>query len=466
MFEGDQRVDVDSSIDGAPLGSYENLSEAGLDSLLGQASKSFSEMRSVRETERAGVLKDLAAAVRNESDRLADLLCRETSKPISLAKQELKTAAGIFMTGASEAVRNRNIIEPLFVPLGSLQRMNMIRRFPRGPVLSTIPPSSPISLAAHQIAAALAAGAPLILRPSSRAALTTMALADALYEKLEGRAWFSVAPMTYEVFEKALADDRIAMLSFFGKSSNADALRAVACRKRAAVHVGGGATAIVSHDADVKYAISCIVKGAFANAGRSGNTIELVLVHERIYPQFRERFSSAVEVDAVMGDPLDEKTLCGPLFTEEDAVRLEEWLAAAIKAGGRVVMGGERTGRFIKPAVVEDLPLKFISENPRALGPICSMLPVSDLREAVNIIEAVGQDFISALFSREQAEGLFLLSNLRVGTVIMNEYPLDIEEGLMYRSSRAGGGGLYGVRFAVDEMTEPRDMLFNNYWGG
>lgn len=455
-----------SGIDGVPLGSYENLTLAGLESLAKLAAKSALEMLDTMQTQRSAVLKEMSAAIRNESDKLAELLSRETSKPISLAKQELKIASGIFMTGATETVRNRNIIEPMFVPLGSLQRMNMIRRFPRGVILSTLPATSPISLAAHQIASSIAAGAPLILRPSSRAAVSTMAMAEIILEKLGGLPWVCVAPMTYGTFAEALKNENIAMLSYFGGRDVAQMLREKARGKHVALHTGGGATAIVSHDADVKYAVNCIVKGAFANAGRSGNTIELVLVHERIYPQFRERFASAVEVDAVMGEPLEENTLCGPLSSEEEALKLEEWLNAARKAGGRVVSGGERHGKFIKPAVIEDLPRKFIRENPRALGPICSMLPIADLNEALEIIESIGQDYIVALFSREQAEGLYLHSKLRAGTIIMNEYPLDIEDGVLYRSARVENSGSYGVRFAIEEMTEPRNLLFNNYWGG
>ncbi len=465
-LEGGTTIETRSSIDGTALGAFENLSASGLQTLIESAEESAADMQNSTPADRSSLLKDLSSAVRSQIDSLAEILTLETAKPISLSKNELKTAAGLFMSGASEALRNRNIIEPMFVPLGSLQRMNMIRRFPRGIVLSTLPATFPLSLAAHQIAAAIAAGAPLILRPSSRAAFSTMRMAETLVDAIGDRNWLAIAPMDYQTFQSALTDDRISMLSFFGGKETALRLRNIASGKHVALHTGGGATAVVSHDADVKYAIECIVKGAFANAGRSGNTIELVLVHERIYPQFRERFATAVDMDAVMGDPLDDKTLCGPLTTENEAASLEKWLSAAQREGGRVVAGGERNGKFIKPAVIEDLPRKFIKENPRALGPICSMLPVSDLADAADIVESIGQDYMVALFSREQAEGLYLHSRLRAGTIIMNEYPLDIEDGVLYRSARIDSGGSYGLRFAVEEMTEPRNLLFNNYWGG
>jgi len=472
VLDGESPVEVISPVDGSILGDYSQLTSDELERVLDAAFKGFDEIRRTEPKERADIIGDVGRALNDALDELAELMMMETGKPISLAAAEARTAFSIrnpdsvFNTGVSEATRNRNIVEPLFVPVGSLQRMNMVRRFPRGTVLSSIPHTNALTLAAHQFVTAIASGNTMILKPPTDAALTVMRFSEIAQDVLGERAWFITAPMSYELFKNALLDQRIQMLSFFGSLPIANKLRTLATCRHMAFYTGGGATAIVMNDCDVKYAAECICRGAFANAGQSGFAIEAVLVHETIYPQFRDRLANAVETLAQPGDPLDKDTLVAAMKKIEDAEKLEEWISSAKSAGARFVTGGKRNDRVFEPTIIEDVELEFLIANPRPMGPVCVMLPIGDIEDAVEIVDSLKKDFIVSLFSREQDDALLLLQNLNVGTIITNEYPLEMESGVLYRSANTCGGGLAGVRFAIEEMTEPRNLLFNNFWGG
>ncbi|MEP0813217.1 MAG: aldehyde dehydrogenase family protein [bacterium] len=462
---GEAEVEAFSILDGSKLGGYTRAGSAALPLFLDCAAAAFLRARALHPAERAKLLSAAAARLRVESDGLADLLCRETGKPIALALGEIKSATGLLQAGAKECVRQRNIIEPMFVPVGSLQRMNMIRRFPRGVVLSAVPFTNPVSLCAHQLAAAAAAGTVVVQRPPTGAALSVLRFADIVGDAMGEIRWFSVLPMDYDLFYAAIDDPRVAMLSYFGSKRMASKIAERAGNKHVSMNIFGDAAAIVMPDCDVKYAAGAIARGAFAGAGQSCFAIENVLVHDRIYPQFRQRMVDAVELDVKAGDPLDPGTLVGPMTYKNEAERLADWISRAKSAGARVVAGGDCEGALFQPTLIEDLPQDFIAANPRPMGPVAVMHSVDSLDAAVKFMHATGSDFIAALFSRDQEDGLYLLENLNAGTIIMNEYPLEIEEGVQYRSASAARSGLAGLRWAVEEMTAPRDMLFNNYWG-
>lgn len=481
------RITCVAYTDGSKLGGYEVLddSASNIEIALSEAVKAFEVSRKLSPKNREAILRDAASAFAGKADEIARLLTLETGKPIALARAEIAGALtardSILNVAASEALRNRTITEPMFVPVGSRQRANFIRRYPIGVTLSASYSFHPIAIAAHEFAATIAAGAATLYFPLHITFLSVLAFGEVISDLLGERAFFTVIPGTGVLMERMLADDRAAMLSYYCDialdvaKERARGLASIAGGKPCRFHIGSRAAAVVMNGCNVKRAAELLARGAFANAGRNMHAIKTVLVQNGVYGEFRDAFVETAKTIGRAGDPMDEKTVVPIARYKVPPTALFEHLDNLKAEGAEVLCGGavdERdagdegsigSDRRFDATVLEGVPIdsslrKFIEP-----APICDIAPFATLDDAVALIKRLGFDFVIGLFCREQSDALHIIENVRVGTVIVNEYPLEIEPGALYRSTGRMSGANMGVRFAIDELTEPRNLLFNNW---
>jgi acyl-CoA reductase-like NAD-dependent aldehyde dehydrogenase len=450
---------VRSPYDGDVIGT---VAEGGLMELrtcVDAAHSAFATWRETPRHVRQGLLRRIASLVRERKDELVDLLTREVGKPIVWSRGEVARlaltfdyAADLLTTYGSEAI-------PLDLdPRGEGHRC-VVERFPRGVVFCIVPYNWPFNLAAHKIAPALATGNTVVLKTSPQASLSTLALARLIHEAgcPPGvlNAWNGPAPNAQKVLTE---DRRIRMLSFTGSVPVGWKLKELLPDRMVTLELGGNASAIVHADADLDWSVSRIVAGAYGYAGQVCIAVQHALVHRSVYAEVRERLIAATKA-CPYGDPEDERTVCGPMITDEAADKVMGLIEAAQAAGGRVTAGGTRTGRVVAPTLLENVPDATKLATEEAFGPVLTLAPYDDLDEAIAQVNSSSYGIQTGIFTHDLRVAERAFRKLEVGGVVVNDYPTLRFDNMPYGGVRRSGFGREGVRYAMDEMTEPRAMI-------
>jgi acyl-CoA reductase-like NAD-dependent aldehyde dehydrogenase len=248
----------------APAGATYNATPEQAEEAIVAAQRAFEETRRLPAFERSAILRRISEGIRVRREEIARLIATEAGKPIRDALAETDRAVLTFRLGAEEAERLVGEAIPLDINPASRGRWGITRRFPIGPILGISPFNFPLNLAAHKIAPALAAGNTIVLKPPSRDPLTMLAVAEIISESgaLDGSV--SILPMTRELGDRLVEDERFKLLTFTGSPSVGWRLKARAGKKKVVLELGGNAGVIVDRSADLDWAVRRILVGAYA----------------------------------------------------------------------------------------------------------------------------------------------------------------------------------------------------------
>jgi glyceraldehyde-3-phosphate dehydrogenase (NADP+) len=441
--------------DGAEVGIHPLADASDMDAAVAANLAAAETCRALPAYERAACLRRVADALERETPTFADLLAREAGKPITQAKLELERAVFVFRDAAEEATRIAGEVLPLDVLPAGRGRIGLTRRVPLAPIAAITPFNFPVLLAAHKIAPAMACGAALTLKPPPQDPLTTLKLGDLVVQSGYPAGGVNIVPCELKVAERLVTDPRVRMISFTGSARAGWAIRAAAGTKRVALELGGNAGVIVEPDADLERAVERCAVGGYAYAGQSCISVQRILVHERVYNEFVERFVARV-AKLKLGDPLDPATDVGPLIGEDAARRAETWIAAAAAGGATVRIGGKRNGALLEPTVLTDTRPDQQVECEEVFAPVTTVSPYRDFDEAVARVNDSPYGLQAGIFTRDVGRLMRAWSRLDVGGVMGNDIPSFRMDRMPYGGAKASGLGREGVRYAIEEMTELR----------
>ena len=410
--------------------------------------------------ERRAWLEAITDGIRARREEFGRLMTLETGKPIRDALAEVDRAILTFGTAAEEAVRINGEVIPLDVAPAGRGRTGIVRRFPIGPILAISPFNFPLNLPAHKIAPAIAAGNTVIAKPTSKTPLTLLKLAEVAHEAGVPAGVLNVLPMDHEVTELLLRDDAISMLTFTGSSEVGWSLKARAGKKRVLMELGGNAAVIVDRDADIRHAAQRIVAGGFVFAGQTCISVQRVLAHERIFEPLARNIVELTE-KLVLGDPLEPTTDVGPVIDDDAAERIGAWIAEAVEAGARVLTGGEADGRMLQPTVLADAPPTTRICREEAFAPLVNLSPFADFHEALRQANSTAYGLQAGVFTQSLDHVLDAFDELEVGGVMVNEVSNWRIDPMPYGGVKDSGFGREGLRFAIQEMTEPKLLAIN-----
>jgi acyl-CoA reductase-like NAD-dependent aldehyde dehydrogenase len=424
------------------------------------AAEAFAQTRSLTSHERWEILSAISDGVKKEKERLARLITTETGKPISSSRVEVERAIFTFLTAAEEAKRLNGDVLPLDLSPQSGQRMGIVRRFPLGPVAGITPFNFPLNLVAHKVGPAIAAGNSIVLKPSSSAPLIAIALAEIVQRTALPRGGFSVVPCLANEANQLITDERIKLVSFTGSPAVGWPIKERAGRKRVVLELGGNAGVIIDADADLGYALPRIVSASFGNAGQSCIAVQRVFVHQSLFSRFLEEFvplSKAVPV----GDPVDEKTMVGPMITEGAAKRVESWIDEARGAGARVLCGGGRRGAMLDPTVIVDVTPEMNVCAEEVFAPVVTVEPFAEFAEAIARVNNSRFGLQAGVFTNTLSHVMTAYRGLEVGGVMVNDVPTYRIDHMPYGGVKESGFGREGVKYAIEEMTELKLLGIN-----
>jgi acyl-CoA reductase-like NAD-dependent aldehyde dehydrogenase len=419
----------------------------------------FEVTRKLPAYERSRILRAISDGIRARREELGRLIALEAGKPIRDAMVEVDRAVFTFRLGAEEAERIGGEVMPLDLLASSKGRTAMTRRFPIGPIAAISPFNFPLNLAAHKVAPAIASGNPIVLKPPSKDPLIMLAIAEIIDQVGVPDGMVSVLPMTRELGDRMVEDDRFKLLTFTGSPSVGWRMKARAGRKKVVLELGGNAGVVVDRTADVDWAVKRILVGAFTYAGQVCISVQRMYVHEDVWEPFMERFvagSAALKV----GDPLDPDTDLGPMVDANAALRTQRWVDEAVELGGKVVLGGKADGNFFPPTILTDTPVTAQVCSNEAFAPLVVVSRFRSFDDALHQINDSAFGLQTGVFTNDLRNAWTAFEELEVGGVVLNDIPTYRIDHMPYGGIKDSGHGREGLRYAIDDMTEIKILVF------
>ena len=408
--------------------------------------------------ERQNVLQHCVDRFKQRFDELAYALCVEAGKPIKDSEGEVSRLIDTFRIAAEESVRMTGEVQPLDISPRAKGYQGIWKRVPIGPCSFISPFNFPLNLAAHKIAPALAVGCPFIVKPASRTPLGTIIIGEILAETDLPRGAFSILPAHRDGADLFTTDDRLKLLSFTGSPGVGWDLKAKAGKKKVVLELGGNAAVIVDNDADLDDAVERIIFGAFYQSGQSCIGVQRIIVHADIYDDLRDRLvARAGKLTA--GDPKNRDTFVGPMISEGEARRLDNWVKEATQAGANLLCGGKREGAMLEATLLENVDRSTSLYRDEAFGPVAILSKFTDFNEALEEVNDSKFGLQAGIFTRDLFKMFDAWDRLDVGGVVINDVPSYRVDNMPYGGVKDSGLGREGVRFAMEDMTEIRNLV-------
>lgn len=408
--------------------------------------------------ERQDVLAHCVARFKERFDELAHALCIEAGKPIRDARGEVTRLIDTFRIAAEESVRMTGEVQPLDISPRARGYQGMWKRVPIGPCSFISPFNFPLNLAAHKIAPAIAVGCPFVMKPASRTPLGALIMGEILAETDLPKGAFSILPAARDGADLFTTDERLKLLSFTGSPDVGWKLKSQAGKKKVVLELGGNAAVIVDADADLEDAVERVVFGAFYQSGQSCIGVQRIIVHEAVYEPFRDRLVARTKT-LIAGDPREESTFVGPMIDVKEATRLDGWIQEATAMGGRLLCGGKRDGAMLEATLLEGVPRDTRLYREEAFGPVAILSRFKDFDAALDEVNDSKFGLQAGVFTRDLYKMMRAWDRLDVGGVVIGDVPSYRVDSMPYGGVKDSGLGREGVRFAMEDMTEIRNLV-------
>lgn len=384
--------------------------------------------------QRHEILDRARVLLENRRDEFARLITSESGLCLRETRYEVGRALDVLRFAAMEALRDDGQIFSCDVsPQGKARKIFTLRE-PLRCAAAITPFNHPLNQVTHKVAPAIAAGTPLILKPSEKTPLTALQFAELLYDAgLPGTMLSVLIGPTDEVAELLVRDPRVELVSFTGSVVVGKRIAAMAGYKKLVLELGGNDPLLVLEDADLNLAVQLAAEGAYRNSGQRCTAVKRILVHEKIAGEFTSMLVEKTR-EYLAGDPADERTRVGTVIDERAAVYLETVLGEAVSAGAKVLSGGRRTGALFEPTVIADVPRDCRMVLCESFGPLAPILTIQDLDDGIALANSTSYGLSAGVVTNNLAHALRAVRELRCGTVNINEVP-----GFRIESSPFGG---------------------------
>lgn len=456
--EDGECVEIRSPYSGQAVGCVRRASREVIERAVASASEAFEITRQMPTFERRRVLDNVVLLMTERREEFAKAICLEAGKPIKTARAEVERALFTMQVSAEESTRIRGEVIPLDLQPMAAKRWSIMRRFPVGPVLAITPFNFPLNLVCHKLGPAMAAGCPVVLKPAPQTPMTAMMLAEVIDEAGWPKGALNAVYAANEDAGLLVEDNRLKVLSFTGSSAVGWQLKERAGKKRVLLELGGNAGCIVHSDADIEHAAARCAIGGFSYAGQSCISVQRIFVQEDVNEKFTELLVEKVKKLKV-GDPAEEATDVGPMIRESDAVRAASWIDEAAKEGAKVLCGGKRHGSMLEPTVLTRTKPAQRVNCMEIFAPVVTVEPYEEFDDALKRVNDSQFGLQTGVFTNDVRLTFRAYEALQVGGVIAGDVPTFRMDHMPYGGVKDSGLGREGVRYAIEEMTEPRLLV-------
>ena len=457
----DEKIDVTNPYDGSLVDTVPRGTAEDIDRAIQIAQKGYEINRDLPVHRRISILKKTAEIMQERFEDLAKTIATEGSKTIREARKEVGRAINTITISAEEARRINGETIPFDSAEGSENRVGYYYRFPIGIIGAITPFNDPLNLVAHKLGPAIAGGNSVVLKPATVTPLSALKLGACLLDAgLPGEILSIVTGYGSEIGDPLVSDPRVRMISFTGGVDAGQHITKMAGLKKIGMELGSNSPVIVMDDCDLEAAVESCVSGAFWAVGQNCIGVQRIYIHKKIYDSFRDQFVARTKKYKT-GYQLDEDTDMGPMITEGEAKRVIAWVDEAKSLGAAVLTGGTRKGTLVQPTVLENVPAEAKLDCQEVFGPVVSLYPFDTLDEAIEKANSVDYGLHGAIFTKDLNTAFYAIKKMDVGGIMVNDstdYRVDL---MPFGGVKKSGLGREGIRYALQEMTEPKVVCFN-----
>lgn len=456
-----RQIEVRHPFDNSLVNYVPHADAADVDAALAAAVRGAKAMAKLTAHERYQILTRTAQKLEAAAEDFARTITLESGKVISEARIEVGRAVQTLQLSAEEARRIHGETVPLDASPGGAGKLGFTLRVPCGVVVAISPFNFPLNLMAHKVAPAIAAGNAVVMKPPTATPLSALKLAELLLDA--GMPPEAVSCLTGpggEVGDALCRDPRVRKISFTGSPAVGEHICRLAGIKKVTMELGSNSPIIVMPDADLEKVATAIAATGYANAGQVCISTQRVIADRKVYAELLSVTRPKVEA-LPTGNPMNEKTKVGPMISEQEAARVEDWVREAVSGGARVLTGGTRKGALFAPTVVADARPEMKISRDELFGPAVAFTPFETVDEALALANDSRYGLAAGVFTESVDTAMRFARELESGNIHINWGPQWRQDLMPYGGLKNSGFGKEGPRYAVEEMTELKMVVLH-----
>ncbi len=455
IAEMNEQIAIRNPFDGTAVGSVESTDAGQIDVLMARAKAGAALSRALPRHQRATILEKAAQAIENRREEFARLIVREAGKTIVQARKEVSRCVNTLKLSAEEAKRNAGEVIPFDAYAGSEARLGWFTREPLGIIAAITPYNDPLNLVAHKLGPAIAGGNAVLLKPSELTPLSAIRLVDTLVEAGLPEEIVTIAIGGADLGRAIVSARDVRMVSFTGGFATGEAIARTAGLKKLAMDLGGNAPVVVMSDCDFAQAVEACVSGAYWAAGQNCIGTQRILIQAPLYERFRTAFVAGTR-KLRTGNPDQEDTDVGPMISQRAAERAESMVNDAIAAGATLLCGHRREGTVYHPTVLEGVPQSCKLWTEEVFAPVVMLQRFDALNDAIAMANDPEYSLHAGIFTSSIGDALHAAARIEAGGVMINDSSDYRFDAMPFGGFKYGSMGREGVRFAYEDMTQPK----------
>lgn len=456
-----KKIEVRNPYDNSVLDTVPKADGDDVGRALGFAERGAKVMAKLSGYERWNILRKAADLIAARNEELGRLISSEEGKIIAEGRFEAGRAVETMMGSAEEAKRIHGETVPLDGDPGGAKKLGFTLRVPCGVVAAISPFNFPLNLVCHKVGPALAAGNSVVIKPATDTPLSALRLTEILLEAgLPPEGIQCLAGSGGEIGDVLVSDRRVRKITFTGSREIGERICRTAGLKKVTMELGSNSPLIIMPDADLDRVTAAVVATGYGNAGQTCISTQRVLTSSKVYSDFLSALGPKVQA-LTTGNQLDEKTKVGPMVREGDAIRVEEWVREAVGGGARVIVGGARQGAIYAPTVVADVKPEMRISCDELFGPAVAVTPFDSIDEAIALANDTVYGLSAGIFTENLEWAMRFAREVESGNLHINWGPQWRADLMPYGGLKDSGFGKEGPRYAVEEMTELKMVVFH-----
>ncbi len=413
---------------------------------------------------RIEILEKTAQIMSQDQERLAVEAAREGGKPLLDSKVEVARAIdGIHLCIETLKTEQGDVI-PMGMSPSSEKRIAFTQKEPIGVVVAVSAFNHPLNLIVHQVAAAIAAGCPVIVKPAEDTPLSCLNFVEILWKAGLPTEWCqAVVPEDITVAEKLVTDERVGFFSFIGSAKVGWMLRSkLAPGVRCALEHGGAAPVIVAQDADLNMMIPKLGKGGFYHAGQVCVSVQRIFAHKNAFKSVVEQLSSYAQQQRI-GDPTLAETEVGPLIRPVEVQRIETWVNEAKSEGAECVVGGNSMNDTCYECTVLAKPAyESKVSSAEIFGPVICVYEFDELDQALIQANSLPFSFQAAVFTSNIDTAMRVYKRIDASAVMLNDHTAFRVDGMPFAGLKQSGLGVGGIPYTIEDMQVNKMLVMNS----
>ncbi|MCG8435702.1 MAG: aldehyde dehydrogenase family protein [Gammaproteobacteria bacterium] len=456
---------VTAPYDGALIAEVETGDENHLEQALTNAYALFRDRNSwLSLHERVAILEKTAHLMTEDSDMLAVEAAREGGKPLPDSQVEVARAIDGVRLCIEHIRSDHGDVIPMGGTASSAHRAAFTQKEPIGVVVAVSAFNHPLNLIVHQVAAAVAAGCPVVVKPADDTPLSCFRFVKLLHKAGLPEEWCQpFMPANLSIAEKLVTDSRVGFFSFIGSARVGWMLRSkLAPGTRCALEHGGAAPVVLAEDFDSESALNAIAKGGFYHAGQVCVSVQRVYAPRKKAHAFAEALAGRAS-KLKIGDPTLAETEVGPLIRHAEVKRVHEWVEEAVAEGAERLCGGEPITDSCYPCtVLLNPPDEAKVSQLEIFGPVVCVYAYDDIDDAFRRANSLPVAFQAAVFTRDLDVAMHAYKHLDASAVMVNDHTAFRIDGMPFAGIRQSGLGIGGIPYTIEDMQIEKMLVLHS----